>query len=245
MQYYFVAKMWTVSKHEGNGGSIMVIVHSQDPIILVGGAPIEKEILFQAFAMGDRIVAADSGAVTVLNAGRMPDAVIGDFDSLPETHRAQIPSDRLHHVPDQDSTDFEKCLTRIQTPLVIAVGFSGARLDHELAVFNTLLRIDTPPCLMLRGSELAFIAPPTLVLDLPLGSDISFFPLAPVKVTTSGVQWPLHNALMQPGGLTSTSNIVTGQVSLEGQTRGVLVTLPVASVAEVIASLADPDAARA
>ena len=59
------------------------------------------------------------------------------------------------------------------------------------------------------------------------------------------MQWPLLNALMQPGGLTSTSNIVTGQVSLEGQTRGVLVTLPVASVAEVIASLADPDAARA
>ncbi|WP_224825522.1 thiamine diphosphokinase [Cognatishimia sp. MH4019] len=223
----------------------MVIVHSQAPVILVGGAPIEKEILFQALDLGDQVVAADSGALAVLDAGRVPDAVIGDFDSLPEDHRAAIPAERLHYVPEQDSTDFEKCLTRIDAPLVIAIGFSGARLDHELAVFSTLLRIDTPPCVILRGAELAFIAPPQLRLDLPVGSNLSFFPLAPVTVTTSGVKWPLTDALMRPGGLTSSSNIVTGPVALECDTRAVLVTLPAASVASVMQALAGPTASPA
>ena len=237
--------MWTVSQHEGNGGSIMVIVHSQAPVILVGGAPIEKEILSQAFAMGDQIVAADSGAVAVLDAGHMPDAVIGDFDSLPDARRAEVPQDRLHHIPDQDSTDFEKCLTRIDAPLVLAVGFSGARLDHELAVFNALLKIATPPCLVLRGAEVAFIAPPDLRLDLPDRSNVGFYPLVPVTVTSAGVKWPLTDALMQPGGLTSTSNIVTGPVSLKSDKRGVLITLPVASVEAAMTALAGPTAVRA
>ncbi|MEL7212858.1 MAG: thiamine diphosphokinase [Pseudomonadota bacterium] len=241
LRYYFMAEMWTVSKHEGNGGSIMVIVHSQAPVILVGGAPIEKGILSQALAMGDMVVAADSGALALLDAGRIPDAVIGDFDSLPLARRAEIPADRLHHIPEQDSTDFEKCLTRIAAPLVIAVGFSGARLDHELAVFNTLLRVETPPCVILRGAELAFIAPPSLRLDLPVGSDLSFFPLSPVTITSAGVRWPLKDVRMEPGGQTSTSNIVTGPVSLISDRRAVLVTLPAVSAASVMQALADPD----
>ncbi len=223
----------------------MVIVHSHAPVILVGGAPIEKEILFQALALGDHVVAADSGALAVLATGRIPDAVIGDFDSLSKADRAAIPSERLHHIPEQDSTDFEKCLTRIDAPLVIAVGFSGARLDHELAVFSTLLRIERPPCVILRGAEIAFIAPPQLRLELPVGSDISFFPLKPVTVTSSGVKWPLSEALMQPGGLTSSSNIVTGPVALDCDTRAVLVTLPAVSVASVMQALVGPGAAPA
>lgn len=240
-----MAELWTVDGHEGNDGSIMGIVHSQAPVILVGGAPIEKEILFQAFGAGALVVAADSGAVAVLDAGRTPDAVIGDFDSLPDTARARLPDDRLHHIPDQDSTDFEKALSRIHAPLVIAVGFSGARLDHELAVFNTLLRRETPPCVILRGAEVTFLAPADLALDLPMGSDIAFFPLVPVTVTTGGVRWPLTDALMQPGGLISTSNKVTGPVRLTTDRKGVLVTLPAASFAQICQVLADPTAARA
>lgn len=223
----------------------MVIVHSDHPIILVGGAPFEKEILFKALKIGEKIVAADSGAAKVLEIGRVPDAVIGDFDSLPDRARAQLDPQTLHHVLDQDSNDFEKALRRVAGPLVIAVGVSGARLDHELAVFSVLLRVSSPPCVILRGDELAFLAPPELALDVPLGSDISFYPLVPVTVTSSGVKWPLSQALMAPDGLISTSNKVTGPVSLKTDKAGVLVTLPVGSFEQVCRALAVPTGVRA
>lgn len=223
----------------------MVIVHSNDPIILVGGAPFEKENLFRALEVGENIVAADSGAVAVLDAGRVPDAIIGDFDSLPKNVAATLRPETLHHIPDQDSTDFEKSLSRISAPLVIAVGFSGARLDHEMSVLSTLLRLNAPPCVILRGQEVAFIAPPDLTLDLPVGSDIAFYPLVAVTVTTAGVKWPLDQAVMQPGGLISTSNKVTGPVRVNADRRGVLVTLPAVSFAQICQVLAVPVAVPA
>jgi len=39
----------------------------------------------------------------------MPEAVIGDFDSIPQNVRAALPDSVLYHVTEQDSTDFEKC----------------------------------------------------------------------------------------------------------------------------------------
>lgn len=223
----------------------MGIVHSNDPVTLVGGGPIEKENLFKALKIGKKIVAADSGAAAVLEIGQVPEAVIGDFDSLPEETRKALPPETLHHFPDQDSTDFEKSLSRVIAPLVIAVGFSGARLDHELAVLSTLLRFEAPPCVILRGAELAFIAPPHLTLDLAVGTDIAFYPLRPVTITSTGVCWPLEEARMAPEGLISTSNRVTGPVTLRTDTRGVLVTLPAASFELICQVLAVPVAAPA
>ena len=55
------------------------------------------------------VVAADGGAATsLIESGRVPDAVIGDFDSLESEVRKKIPADRLFPIREQDSTDFDK-----------------------------------------------------------------------------------------------------------------------------------------
>ena len=59
--------------------------------------------------------------------------------------RVAVPPERLHPIPEQDSTDFDKCLRHIAAPLVLGVGFLGGRVDHELAAFSTLVtRCDRP-----------------------------------------------------------------------------------------------------
>ncbi|UYV37753.1 hypothetical protein N4R57_01135 [Rhodobacteraceae bacterium D3-12] len=86
---------------------------------------MRKSLLCAAIDHAPRIVAADGAAQEVLRHGFMPEAVIGDFDSLSEASKRRISQDRLHEISEQDSTDFEKCLSRIEAPLVLGVGFEG------------------------------------------------------------------------------------------------------------------------
>jgi thiamine pyrophosphokinase len=46
----------------------------------------------------------------------------------------------VHHLPEQDTTDFEKCLYSVAAPLLLGVGFLGGRADHHLAAMNVLVR---------------------------------------------------------------------------------------------------------
>ena len=105
--------------------------HSDLPVTLLGAGPVYPNDIKEILKIAPGLVAADGGAATALEAGRVPDLVIGDFDSLPHSTGESLPKDRLLHVTEQDSTDFEKCLARITAPLILALGFTGARIDHE------------------------------------------------------------------------------------------------------------------
>ena len=202
------------------------IVDTFDPITLFGGANLLPQVVEQVLDLAPNLVAADGGARAALKLGHVPKAVIGDFDSIDADTIAQIPSDRLHRIAEQDSTDFEKCLTHINAPLVLAVGFSGGRLDHELAVYNALVRHADKPCVVVGDVDLCFAAPLSLQINLPTGSRVSLFPLGHCTVTATGLRWPLDGAEMAADGLVSTSNEITGPLNLQVSKRKLLVILP-------------------
>src|SRR5690606_30357215 len=143
-------------------------------------------------------VAADSGADRLVAAGIPPHAVIGDFDSLSAATRAALPPHLLHPVADQDTTDFDKALARIDAPVILALGFAGARMDHGLAVMNTLVRHWRRPCIVIGPRDIAFAAPPQLTLHLRAGDAVSLFPLATVTGTSTGLHWPLDGLTFAP-----------------------------------------------
>ena len=109
-----------------------MMLASRQPVTLIGGGPVPRADLDAALRLAPVIAAADRGADIALGFGLMPGAVWGDLDSISEAARKAIPRERLHLVAEQESTDFEKCLARIQAPLVLAIGFSGGRQDHFL-----------------------------------------------------------------------------------------------------------------
>lgn len=203
----------------------MQIVQSSRPVTLIGGGPVGPGDLAEALALAPVLVAADSGAGVALDAGHMPQAVIGDLDSLRTAQRAQIPQDRLHWIREQDSTDFDKALRNIAAPLVLGIGFLGGRVDHQLAGFSTLMRNADRPCILLGAHEVVFHAPPALALNLARGDRVSLFPLAPVTGRSLGVEWPIDGLTLAPGGRIGTSNRATGPVQLEFDGPGMLVIL--------------------
>ena len=196
---------------------------STDGVTLVGGAPVVPGDLDWAIGRAPRLVAADGGAETLVLAGHTPEAVIGDLDSLSDAVRTALPQDIVHQVTDQDSTDFEKCLSRINAPLIIGLGFLGARLDHSLAALSSLARCPAP-CILLGPSDVAFAAPAVLRLDLPVGTRVSLFPMRPSEGRSEGLRWPIDGLRLDPSGRIGTSNEATGPVYLKAE--GMIVLLP-------------------
>ncbi|MDO5659216.1 MAG: thiamine diphosphokinase [Paracoccus sp. (in: a-proteobacteria)] len=184
------------------------------PVTLIGGGETRAADLALALSLAPVLVAADGGADRALALGHRPRAAIGDFDSISEAARAAISPEGLIHIAEQDSTDFEKCLTRIDAPFVLAVGFTGARVDHMLAALSVLARRVGPPCLILGGDEVIFLAPPQLELELQAGTRVSLFPLGPARGRSTGLRWPIDGIEFTPAGRIGTSNEATGPVTL-------------------------------
>ena len=214
-----------------------MIVRSEKAVTLVGPSDASPQDIEKCLTRAPTLVAADGGAAVLVALGHQPGAVIGDFDSLPQSVRGVLAPDRLFSVSEQETTDFEKCLSGINAPLILALGFTGRRLDHELAVYNALTRHPERPCIVLGISDLVFLAPRQLALELEIGSRLSLFPMAPVTGHSTGLEWPIEGLSFAPNGRVGTSNRVTGPVRLSFDADAMLVILPRAALEAVLSAL--------
>lgn len=206
---------------------------------MLGAGELDLHVLRQALEFAPVLVAADGGVAPALAAGFQPRAVIGDMDSAPAEALAGLPPGTVHRLDDQETTDFDKCLRSIRAPLVIAVGFTGARLDHELAAFSTLARHVGPPCILLGPEDAAFVAPSELSLDLPLGTRVSLFPLGAVRGESRGLRWPIDGIDFAPDRRIGTSNeTVAERVALRFDATRMLVILPRSELGAAVRALA-------
>lgn len=208
----------------------MSLVEQSVAVTLIGGGRVTRKVLRQARGLAKPVIAADGGANMALRCGLDPLAVIGDFDSIDDRVRAQIPPERLHPISEQNSTDFDKCVRNIVAPLIVGVGFSGNRIDHQLAAYNVLVRYPGKRCLLLGTHEMVFLAPPSIALDLPAGTPVSLFPMGAVEGVSDGLEWPIGGLNFTPDGQIGTSNRTSprmgGGVSLSFTAPKMLVILP-------------------
>lgn len=215
-------------------------MQSKTGVTLVGaGNPSVKNIT-EALSFAPLLVAADGGANFCVEMGLEPSAIIGDFDSLAPDVRKRLSHARLIEVSEraeQDSTDFEKCLVRIDAPFVLAAGFVDARLDHTLASFSALARRIGPPTFLLGSDDVAFAASLEVALELPVGTRFSLFPMEVISGTSTGLEWPIDGLTLSPVGRIATSNQVTGPVRLKFDKPGCVVLTPRESLADVLSSL--------
>lgn len=222
-----------------------MIVHSSDPVTLLGGGAALTKDVVAALALAPRCVAADGGAELARAAGVSLDALIGDFDSVRPETLALTPPERRLHITEQDSTDFDKALRHIEAPVVIGVGFLGARLDHQLAALHVLVRRADRPCVLLGESEIVFLCPPALQIEAQPDELVSLFPMGAVTGTSSGLRWDIDGLQFHPMTQSGTSNAAEGPISLTMDAPAMIVMLPRTHLAAVTQALARaPQAVR-
>lgn len=209
-------------------------------VTLLGGGECSRATVDKVLTLAPHLVAADGAAARALALGHAPEAVIGDLDSLDAATRAKLAPGIVHRIDDQHSTDFDKALRSINAPLVLGVGFMGARLDHELACYNSLVRWPDRKCILVGEHDICFHVPSRLELSLAPGSRLSLFPMAGLRANARGLVWPVEAMPMAPWGRVGTSNAVDagGHVSLEFDRPGMLVILPRAGLRAAVAAVA-------
>jgi len=159
----------------------------------------------------------------------VPDMITGDFDSADKTHVEHFRKlgSKIVSTPDQDYTDFTKCLMELgaemkqgngklsEVEAVFAFVENSGRLDQIMANIETLFHAPgllPCPVYLVSSSGLSWLLGPgdheIRVEDLVTeDSHCGLIPLdGEAKVTTSGLKWNLDNGSLRFGQLVSTSN---------------------------------------
>lgn len=116
-------------------------------VIICAGGPEEEIIPLAPFVNEETMfIGADRGTLHILRAGIIPDAAVGDFDSVSEEEMQQIESANClieRRPPEKDETDTELALALAcswKPEKIILTGVTGGRLDHMFSALQLLVR---------------------------------------------------------------------------------------------------------
>ena len=202
-------RLWTET------GNLAIMTAAEDrtmtfdrPVVLVGASPAPVAAALEMLPRGWPLLAADGGADALLGLGRRPELVIGDMDSA-----GDLPADlpRLH-LSGQDDTDFQKCLSRIEAPLIIGLGFLEGRLDHTLSALHALMGLPHDrPVMLIGDSDVMVRLRGDIRFATEAGQRVSVWPLGRQRFRGStGLHWQLDGLEMAAGEMVGTSNRATG-----------------------------------
>ncbi len=171
--------------------------------------------LIRPIGHGDYIIAADGGLRHTQALGLVPNAILGDFDSL-----GYIPQASQVFPVEKDDTDamlaVRHALSMGCRELILYGGLDGERLDHTIANFQTLqfaadhgatayLVGEKYLVTVLKNEKIAFAPTATGILSLfCLGTDAE-------GVTIQGLQYPMENGRFCSGFPLGVSNHFIGK----------------------------------
>lgn len=178
-------------------------------VVVLNGPFRMTSALSRAFE-GAFVVAADGGFRRLGRLGRMPDVVVGDFDSV----RPPSGVDVLVYPAEKDETDGELAVQRALAAgalQVTIVGAMGGR--HDMAVGHVALlrqaRSRGAAAVLTDGRQAAFLARRRKFPVGPRGRSLSVIALTrEARFASYGLRWPLDDVRIRWDEMRGLSNLV-------------------------------------
>ena len=176
----------------------------------------------------DCVVAVDAGFAQLESIHRVPDFVLGDFDSLgfvPKGANVAV------HPSHKDESDLELALCYVEEKgfeRVVVYGALGGRLDHTVAALQSCARYAEGGMeVSLVGAETAvhiLAGPGTFEIPTIEAGTVSVFSATDVSlgVTELGMEYPLENACLTNRTALGLSNELVGKPASVSVERGTL-----------------------
>lgn len=143
-----------------------------------------------------RIVCCDGATQALVDSGRTPWRIVGDFDSVSNDMRRRF-ADIMRHNPDQETNDQTKAIKYLAAKglrRIAIVGATGKREDHSLG--NIALVPDyLSDCVDARMyTDFGVFIPSAGDIDIHTGchAPVSVFNFGATALAASGLQWPLR-----------------------------------------------------
>ncbi|WP_019537901.1 thiamine diphosphokinase [Proteiniphilum acetatigenes] len=168
-------------------------------VIIANGRFPNHTVPLSYIEEAEYIVCCDGAANDFIARGGVPDAIVGDCDSISEENRIRF-AGVLHPDPDQETNDLTKsvrfCVENgIQE--IIIVGGTGKREDHTIGNISLL-------------ADYAEIAKVVMVTDWGIftpiqsskefksykGEQVSIFAIDPKELTTHNLKYPVKGRIL-------------------------------------------------
>ena len=182
--------------------------------------------LLEALDESDFIIAADGGLSHTKQLGIIPDAILGDFDSL-----GYVPEGANVFPVEKDDTDAMLAvrlgLERGYREFLLYGSLDGPRLDHTVANFQTLQYLadrDAQGYLAGKDTLVTVIKNGTLRFPAGCAGTVSVFCHGSDArgVTLTGLYYPLENGTLTPGFPLGVSNHILEEEAHISVRRGAL-----------------------
>jgi thiamine pyrophosphokinase len=166
-----------------------------ETVIVADGAFPEHEIPLNYIRRATRIICCDGSAGNLISVGYIPEAIVGDMDSLSD-ELAERFRDRSFRVVNQENNDLTKavnwCAERGYNDIVI-VGATGKREDHTLGNISLLAEyIKSVNIFMVTDSGILIPFMKSCKVSSSKGQQISIFSINPETIASStGLKYPL------------------------------------------------------
>lgn len=216
-------------------------VNFEESVTLVGGGALDRKGVEAALRLAPKLVAADGAADRLWRMSYRPDLIVGDMDSIEDPAVWPERGADMMILREQDTTDFAKCLYSTSAPCYIGVGFTGARVDHMLAVFHAMLVYAEKRIVLVGEQEVITLLPQghRIVVEVGAGAPVSFYPLIPVSVRhTRGLRWQAGGLNMEIGRQIGTSNVADAdEIEVAVETTGMLMFLPRTALGSLVSAI--------
>lgn len=183
---------------------ILPLPKQDDPIpvvILADGNYPTGKIAASILERAEKVICCDGAAVSYIEKGGLPYAIVGDCDSLPEDLLVKYKS-IIRKDTDQETNDLTKgvsfCVSEGFRHIVI-LGATGKREDHTIGNISLLTdyaaipEIDSVKIITDRGVMDAIFE--DALFECRKGQQVSLFCIDPVtKITTVDLLYPLTDA---------------------------------------------------
>ena len=201
--------------------------------IFLNGSPDSSDLLRRVAGLADLIVAADGGARYALEAGVVPDLVVGDMDSLGEDLAREVERRGAYlerHPVRKDKMDGQLAVLAARergatvADLLCAV---GGRLGALFAVPQILLaaeRIGLRSTVVADRGRIFVIEAGSRTVQGDPQDSVSIFPLSgpATGVTLESMEYPLENASLEPGDTLGFHNELIGRKASVSVEEGAL-----------------------
>ena len=178
-------------------------------VILCNGEFPRKAYPVYLLESAEAVVCCDGAAVKFMRRygeKRMPEAVIGDMDSLPKRWREKL-APIVVEVEEQDDNDMTKAMRYVlehhpEVTDIHILGATGLREDHTVGNLGLLMEYTRMFDLkdirveMVSDHSTAFAITDTCELHVGKGRRVSLFsPDNTLTITSEGLQWPTDNVV--------------------------------------------------
>lgn len=174
-------------------------LHSTSAVIIANGHYPEHTLPLSLIREASFIVCTDGAANDFIARGGVPNAIVGDCDSISPENRERFTA-IIHPSADQETNDLTKsvqyCVAEGRKEIVI-VGGTGKREDHTLGNISLLAEYcQIAQVVMVTNWGLFTPIASSTIFQSFKGEQVSLFAIDALPLTTKMLKYPLHHRVL-------------------------------------------------